>query len=179
MATIEVSASNFLTMTQNEPTQNILGVAAINTLALTHVAKTQFLTEQAKSFLHLGQTATLTFKIKHVSVAHYLDMHHKAARSAGVVHVLHNLMMWDKAKSVKHEIVVQSLQFTHSAEYIVCKVANSIFTMTDTAFANMIRNRTVTQTLAMVNQANEYIADKYSSSIDLPNLSGPNAPECQ
>jgi hypothetical protein len=177
MAVIEIDVQDFLPLGQGDvhrPTAH----SANQWLSLSQSAKTHMTVISLSQALLLEQVITANPSIVNIGITDYFIMYQQGAKNAAMEYPIDIFFMWHSAKVVEFEQIVHTLSLTQSVTVTQCKAATSTLTMTHSATHTSVRPRTLTDTFTMASRTSGYMRKKYSYSIVLPTLTGPNAPEC-
>lgn len=177
VAVYELRVDHFLPFIESDIKSNISGHSVSDFLALSDTVRNQYQYGEVKSFLNLGHVIGLRTSIYNVSVTHFLDLRQRAGRTFHL-EVVHGFYPYGTAKSVEYEQVAHTLLLGQHIDVVSSKTTSNTIVFGQVIIVNCVRNRTVTDTLDFRSEVTVWQPDKYSYSIDIPPLSGPNAPEC-
>jgi len=178
MAVYEVFVTQMLVIDQSNSENNPRGVYATNTLVITQMAKNYRQWVSAGNFLNIGHTVDVRKSINNQTVSQFLEIHHGGHKAAGHESITQYLILGSLARVVEYEVITHTLTITQTVVGERVRAANNTLTISQSATYNVIRGRTVAQTLIVYSGGTAYIEDEDSYSITLPSLTGPNAPEC-
>lgn len=147
-------------------------------LPITQFARTQLVVRAISHFYSPAQVVSLQRSIRNLSITDYFIMYQSGNRNAASPSIIDIFFMWHAVKIVEYEQLVHLLNLVQTVTVFNAKAARNTFVMTQTATYTSVRPRTLTKTFQPVSRASVWMADKYSYSITLPTLTGPNAPEC-
>lgn len=176
MSVYVLDVSDFLLLDEVSTT-NIHVFDVVDTLSMTDIGKTQFYYLSVSSFFNVGDSVTFNRSVFNLAVADMLHITDSASR-AKFLAVLDALMMYDSARIVLQEMLFDFFDLSEEAVGFSAKPGRDTFELTDVATYTMIRNLTVIDSLGLYDRVTQYELDKYSISIPLVTLTGPNAPEC-
>ncbi len=176
MAVIEIEVSDFLALSQGER-HKPSGEFVSQTLVLTETVTVSYKGESASDRLFLNQTVDYRRSITNQSILQSLGLNHQASKGSHQF-ITQIIAMWQSARTVLPQAVVQTLNIIQTVSVVLAKAATNTLVMTQTATHTSIVRRTVTDTLNLNSQARGYKNKEDFSTILLPTLHGPNAPEC-
>jgi hypothetical protein len=176
MAVIEIDVQDFLPLGQSDrhrPTaHNVFQALPLSQKARPHL-NVQFVTQTYSPV----QAVTLRRSIFNIGLTDYFIMYQRGAKSH-VESIIDIFFMWQNARTVRYNVVTHKLNLVQTVFVSRSKGTKSTLKITQSATYKANRTRTLTQTFSMASKATGYmhILDRYS--INLPTLTGPNAPEC-
>jgi hypothetical protein len=176
MAIIEIDVQDFLPLGQGD-THTPKALTINQPFGVSDLAKTQIQFERVAHLYSPAQQATIRRAIANLSVTDYFIMYQQGAKTHFET-VIDIFFMWQEGRPVFYEEVIQALTFVQTVSYDQCKGAANTLTFTHAAIWKTVRSRTLISTFAPVSRATLWQPNKYKYSIDLPTLTGPNAPEC-
>ncbi len=177
MAVYELRVDHFLPFIEVDTKTNITGHVVSDYLTLSDTVRNQFQSGKAQSFFNVGHVINLRLSKYHVSVTHFLDLHQRAGRTF-YLEVVHGFYPYDAARSVEYEQIAHTLLLGQQIDVLYSKTTANTIVFGQVIDLSCVRNRTVEDMFGAVSQVTVWQADKYSYSIVIPSLSGPNAPEC-
>jgi hypothetical protein len=173
----EIEVTQMLVFIEGE-TNNPTGLTATNTLVMTEIVKNFSQMIAASNFFNVGHYVTFDRSIYNISVSDYVEFYQSGNKQAGQQDVVQSISFGSQALLVEYEIVTDFLNLSQIVGVDFCTAAWDTLAMTDAAVAQLFRGRGVAQTLIVTSSANCVIDDDKTYSIELPTLTGPNAPEC-
>lgn len=177
MAVYELKVDHYLPMIQPDLDTNIFGYTVTDFLGLSDIARTQYIDRTVKSIFNVGHTIQVRTSVYNLQVTDYLDLNDRAGRTYRL-EIIQGFYPYQVFRDVEYEALSDALTLSHSLQGINSKGVSNTITFGQNVAVISIRNISFTQVFAMQSNQNGYIADKYSYSIVIPSLSGPNAPEC-
>lgn len=174
---IELFVDQFLAIDQGIPVNNPQGLYVNQTIAFTDFAKNYITVIEVKQRLNLGQDVSPRRSIYYITVTDYLPFYDKGGAGPSLQEITQFFAMTQTVTMGPYEIVEQELTFTQSVEVTVAKNATNTFVMTDSATYNIIKTIEVIHTIVIGSASSGYIYSEDFYSIELPTLTGPNAPE--
>lgn len=176
MAVYELDIQDFLPLGQGDvhrPSAHAISQA----LALSQLATTQIKLENLDHLFSPSQQVAVRQAIANLSVSDYLTLYQQGAKTHAE-HIIDFFFMWETARPVFAESIEHTLALTQSVAVVTTKATTNTLVMSQSVTYTSQRSKTVTQTLSLVSRASLWLPNKYTYSIDLPDLTGPNAPEC-
>lgn len=158
-------------------TTNIHVFSVVDTLSMGEIARTQLYILSVSSFFNVGDFVTLNRGIVNLQLADYLQITDKAAR-ATFISLLDSLMMYDVGRTVLQNFIADFFDLSDTLNGFAGKPGRDALALSDGAMFTMVRNVSIVDYLSLAQSVSVYENNKYGSSILLPTLIGPNAPEC-
>lgn len=177
MAVYELRVDHFLPFIETDIKSNITGHVVSDYLTLSDTVRNQFQYGETQNFFNVGHVIGLRLSKYHVSVTHFLDLRQRAGRTFHL-EVVHGFYPYHAARSVEYEQVAHTLVLGQQIDVLYSKTTSNTIVYGQIIDVKCVRNRTVEDNFVIGSQVTVWQPDKYSYSIDLPTLSGPNAPEC-
>lgn len=178
MAVYELRVDHFLPFIEvDSPTTNIKGCTVTDILDIKDVARSQYIFLSSYSLFNVGHTITVRHSIFNLAVSDFLDLKDKGGTVYNLL-VEDNLFLYQSQRTVEYEKITHSILFSQSIDVILAKRATNTLSFTQTIIVNCIRVRTIEDILNMDSEVAIWQPDKYSYSIIIPSITGPNAPEC-
>lgn len=175
---IELFVDQFIAFDQGIPASNPQGHAVFQTLVLTDSAKNYRSFHSAEQTLFIGQSVTLRRSVYNISVSQYMPLYQRGGNGPELQVITQFFWIGQEAKVVEFEQLVHTLSISQSVSVLVSKIATNTLSMTDAASCNIVKTIEVAHTLYIGSSGTGYLLDEESYSIQLPTLTGPNAPEC-
>lgn len=176
MAIIELNVQDFLPLGQGD-THTPKAQTVLQPFGISDLAETSWHFERVAHLYSPAQQVAIRRAIANLTVTDFFIMYQQGAKTH-FESIIDIFFMWQEGRPVFFEEVVQALSFVQTLSYDQCKGASTTFVMTHTATWKTVRPRTLTSTYAPVSKATLWQPNKYTYSIELPTLTGPNAPEC-
>ncbi len=176
MAIIELDIQDFLPLGQGDvhrPTAS----SANQWLSLSQVARTSLTVDSLRQLYSPVQDLYLQRSIRILGLTDSFIMYQHGAKSHAE-DIIDIFFMWQAARPIEYSASSHSLTLTQLVELVRAKLASTTLVMTDAATYVSVRARNTVSNFTPASRVSGYMRKKYSYSIELPVLTGPNAPEC-
>ncbi len=176
MAIIELDIQDFLPLGQTDG-HTPKALTLLQPFPLSDLAVTNHKLLTVQQLYSPAQQATLRRAVVNMSILQSLPLYQQGAKTHSE-HIIDIFFMWQQGRPAYFEEITHALSLVQTVIVVQAKGATNTFTITHTATWNTVRPRSLTNTFVPVSKAAQWQADKYKYNIELPTLTGPNAPEC-